>query len=264
MSRHELECGVIDNRAVTRDIFLLRLDAHELTLQARPGQFCMLEVGEYAYPLLKRPFSIHDVPDENEIEFIYRVAGKGTAMLSRKRAGDSIRVLGPLGNGFGWNQSRHPVLVGGGLGIAPMLFLARIISEKGLIKPVVILGARSSAELVSLEAFKAIDCRLCLATEDGSLGQKGFVTTLLQEIVGDSEADMVFSCGPMPMLKAVYEIAVKASVSCEVSLEAQMACGIGACLGCAVKSADRSSGQTGYLHVCKEGPVFDGADVSWN
>lgn len=258
MVRHEIECDIFENRQITQDIFELRLNSPQIAQSARPGQFCMIEVSTSADPLLKRPLSIHDVSEtKTELSFIYRVVGKGTALLAEKRAGDKVRVLGPLGNGFSFSQDQKPVLVGGGLGIAPMLFLARAISQLQQ-NAVVILGARNASELVTLEQFKALDCALMLATEDGSIGSKGFVTSHLKEVLSAGKTDKVFACGPMPMLKAVYEMTASASTPCEVSLETQMACGIGACLGCAVPST-RSS----YLHVCKEGPVFDGKDVLW-
>lgn len=259
MVRHEIECNLIENRPIAQDIFILRLNAPQIAQLARPGQFCMLEVSGCADPLLKRPLSIHDVAQSRtEISFVYRVVGKGTAILAQKKTGDRLKVLGPLGNGFSFSQNQKPVLVGGGLGIAPMLFLARTISQAKQ-ATMVILGARSTSELISLEAFRTIDCALMLATEDGSIGNKGFVTSHLKEVFATNKADKVFACGPMPMLKAVYEMAKEASISCEVSLETQMACGIGACLGCAVKSTR----DTSYLHVCKEGPVFDAKDVLW-
>ncbi len=272
MARTDMVAQVLFQKRLTKDILLLRVHASDIARAARPGQFCMLQAtcSDSTFdPLLRRPLSIHNVHAERGVlEFLYRNVGRGTSLLSRLKANDQIRIMGPLGNGFMWHSATRHILVGGGMGIAPLLFLAWRIKAQGL-RPRVILGAATAEELVQRDAFFEVagEEQLFFATEDGSLGHEGLVTEPLEALLRDNASDgtgesAVLTCGPFPMMRAVAALARDYGVACQVSLEAKMACGSGLCLGCAVPGAGDESG-SGYLHVCREGPVVDAEEVKW-
>ena len=225
---------ILENKKVSDDIYLMSL---KTTLKGAPGQFYMLKVGNLD-PLLPRPISIYDV-GENEISFLYQVVGKGTGIMAEKKSGDTIELLGPLGNGFTIEGDKVAV-VGGGIGIAPLLYLCKKLkSENKYIE--VFLGYRTNPYLT--EEFEKIADKVSIATEDGSVGHKGYVT----EIIG-KDFDTLYSCGPNLMMKSLKSLNI-----CDkeyYSLEARMACGIGACLGCSIKTVN------GMKRVCHEGPIF--------
>ena len=225
----------------------------------RPGQFVMLRVSDGLDPLLRRPFGIYKVMAADAgVELLYQVVGKGTRILSMKRPGESLGLLGPLGNGFPVPATgAKVVMVAGGMGIVPLYPFAR--DMKG---GVLLYGTRGSIEASVAGDFKQLDCKVKHATEDGSIGVKGYVTALLKaELTTDA---VVYACGPAPMLKAVAAMAASAGVRCYVSLERSMACGIGVCLGCAVKGRPHAdAGNKLYKMVCSDGPVFDGDDIDW-
>jgi len=268
MARHDITARIVSQTSLSDKIYLLTVQAPEIAAQARPGQFCMLHslnIPATYDPLLGRPLSIHDARDDGTLSFLYRKSGKGTRLLSMLEQGDNVRILGPLGNGFTWKRDSMCILVGGGMGIAPLLFLTRRIKESGA-SFCIILGAATAGELACIESFRALsqDDSLFLATEDGSMGTKGLVTDILKEFLhtekGEKGSHTVMTCGPWPMMKAVAMICRKEDMACQVSLEAHMACGTGLCLGCAVPTAGE---KTGYIHVCREGPVTDAGNVKW-
>ncbi|TLN09783.1 dihydroorotate dehydrogenase electron transfer subunit, partial [bacterium] len=215
----------------------------------RPGQFAMLRVRDSATPLLRRPLSIHRW-NGKEVEFLFRVKGEGTKILSELKSGAMVDVLMPLGRGFEAKRPR-PLLVGGGIGVAPLLYLAEDCKKRGL-SPKLLLGGRSDGDLLCRSDFCALEMETAFATEDGSFGETGLITALLKKELesGSREELSVHACGPMPMMAAVARLCGEYGVDCEVSLEAHMACGVGACLGCVVKGADGAN-----KRVCKEGPV---------
>ncbi|GAB4271736.1 MULTISPECIES: dihydroorotate dehydrogenase electron transfer subunit [Deferrisoma] len=250
---------VVYRESLGGEYYRLRLRP-AVPFEAAPGQFVMLQVGEGIDPLLRRPFSIHrlDPHAGGEFEVLFRVVGKGTRMLSRRHVGDRVDVLGPLGRGFSLD-AEEPVLVGGGVGVAPLLFLAEAFLARG-VRPRLVLGARSDRDLLCHGDFECLAIPSEVVTEDGSLGEPGLVTKPLARVLDQAgPGARVYACGPVPMLRAVAAQAASRGVACEVSLEAQMACGMGACLGCVVRSA---SGE--YVRVCKEGPVFDAREIDWN
>ncbi len=248
---------VVSREALGGEYYRLRLRPAE-PFSAVPGQFAMVRVGDGLEPLLRRPFSLHRVDRSGEFELMFRVVGGGTRRLARARVGDRLDVLAPLGRGFDLADER-PVLVGGGVGVAPLLFLAEALLDRGL-RPTLLLGGRTDRDLLCHDDFRCLAVPYRLATEDGSLGEAGRVTRLLQpELTRGGEAPAVYACGPAPMLAAVAALCRGRAARCQVSLEASMACGIGACLGCV---APRPGG--GYLRVCKEGPVFDAGQVAWD
>ena len=269
MARRDITATVTAQSSPGTGIYLMGVRAPEIAAQASPGQFCMLQhVGTIHDPLLRRPLSIHRTEEDGTVHFLYRKTGRGTELLSMLKTGDSVKILGPLGNGFTWNRDIRCILVGGGMGIAPLLFLADRIVQKGG-DLLVILGAATAGELACLDSFRAV-CRsdmLLTATEDGSLGHRGLVTDLLNDALDSQKLQVtgtadttVMACGPWPMMRAVANICTRRNVRCQVSLEAHMACGTGLCLGCAVPTANSAGG---YIHVCKEGPVTDAKNIKW-
>ena len=274
-NRIERLCEITHNKEVSSSYF--RIGLKWKTPRIAPGQFVMLRVTDGLDPLLRRPFGIYNVINAagkaslrgTGIELLYKVVGRGTRILSLKKPGECVDVLGPLGNGWplprllssGKNRrGRHDkiIMAGGGMGIAPLYLLANKIKTG-----VVLFGGKGRAEAGLTKAFKGHKIRI--ATEDGSVGKKGFVTELLKEEL--APGSVVCACGPVRMLKAVAALADGAGVDCYVSLESTMACGIGVCLGCAVKSGAHaltmSAANKDYRMVCSDGPVFLSRDIDW-
>ena len=260
-ARSSTLCKVVGAERVGNDYHRLRL-APSTPFAAAPGQFVMVRVREGSQPLLRRPFSIHRFhPATGEFELLFRVVGAGTGILAKLSPGRTLDLLAPLGKGFG-ETGTTPLLVGGGIGVAPLLFFAEQLINRDK-TPKLLLGGRSDRDLLCHDDFTCLNVPTRLATEDGSAGTPGLVTALLAdefENLGDAgrASASVHACGPIPMLAAVARLAAGYGVRCEVSLEAHMACGVGACLGCIVKG---SSGRN--LRVCREGPVFEAGEVEW-
>lgn len=250
---------IIEHQPLGEKLFRLRLQAPDIAAAARPGQFVMLKVRHGKDPLLARPFSIHGV-EGDDLFILYRVVGRGTSILSLARPGKHMPMWGPLGTGFDLGVE-NPVLVAGGMGIAPLPFVAEELFKQG--KEVrILLGLLTAHGYDAL--IKVLEKKLDLAgvtiswaTEDGSMGQEGLVTYLLPDAL-NSESASILTCGPMPMLKAVAKVAAQHSTPCQISLEAPMACGFGVCLGCVVPQAGG-----GYLRACQEGPVLNAERVDW-
>jgi dihydroorotate dehydrogenase electron transfer subunit len=245
---------------LTGDFFRLTLSAPQIASTALPGQFVMAACGPFQDPLLRRPFSIHRSNGADAIQLLIRVIGKGTDLLARAQPGQTLSLIGPLGKGFDSTPDRPICLVGGGIGIAPLLFLAERMRMRqvGAFSCLALLGSRSGAELTPLVTeFNALGCQVETATDDGSLGHHGLVTDLLAGQL--ARVHRVATCGPQPMMATVAGLCRTAGVPCEASLEAHMACGLGACLGCTVHGTDGR-----YLHVCKSGPVVNAEEVAWN
>lgn len=246
----------------------------ELTVRARgmppaePGQFAGLKVSKTRDPLLRRPLSIYDQgPGDGMLRFLYRLAGKGTRLLADFREGEDVDLIAPLGRGFsleGLTPKSRALLVAGGVGAAPLYFLARKLQEKKV--PITfILGGQRAADLSFRgKIAAALGEGLAITTEDGSLGRRGLVTGPLRDLLGEKQGFNslhIFACGPGPMLREVARLAREmGEFPLQVSLEAVMACGFGACLGC-VCPAGREEGSEAYRRVCKEGPVFFAGEV---
>lgn len=221
-----------------------------------PGQFVEVRIDDSPSTMLRRPISIHYVDrDANELWLLVALVGDGTRRLGSLSAGDTLNCVLPLGNGF--TMANRPderiLLVGGGVGVAPLLYFGERLKAVGAV-PTFLLGARSASDLLMLDRFQAIGT-VAVTTEDGSMGEKGFVTnhSLLQQ----ATFDRISTCGPKPMMVAVARYAAQANIPCEASLENLMACGLGACLCCVEKTVD------GNLCVCTEGPVFDTRRLLW-
>ncbi|MGL5980239.1 MAG: dihydroorotate dehydrogenase electron transfer subunit [Phocaeicola sp.] len=255
MKKQMLDLVVTQNIKLHDNYVLLKM-THEQALPAMvPGQFAEIRVDGSPTTFLRRPISINYVDkSSNEVWFLVQLIGDGTRKLSELSPSDLVNVILPLGNGFTLPEGNaSPLLVGGGVGTAPMLMLGAEIKAKG-ITPTFLLGARSAADLLQLEEFRVLG-ELYVTTEDGSMGEKGYVTQ--HSVLNKMKFDTIYTCGPKPMMMAVAAYAKANEIACEVSLENTMACGIGACLCCVEKT------QKGHLCVCTEGPVFNTTQLLW-
>jgi dihydroorotate dehydrogenase electron transfer subunit len=252
--------NVLWNKQVTDLCFRIGLTCDPVYSEAKPGQFVMLRISDQSTPLLRRPFSIYRPIKENGrikgIEVMYKVVGQGTEILSACKKGDVIDMLGPLGNGFIIpDKCDRLFIAAGGIGVPPMYFLASCLKEntKDLSGCEMFLGGRTKEDLFCEDDFVKLGLKIHIATDDGSKGNKGFITDLLKKRIKDCKPDMICACGPMGMLKTIGDTAQKHGIACQVSIETMMACGMGACLGCAVESREDKDK---YLHACADGPVF--------
>lgn len=252
---------VIRQEQLTETVYYLKIKAPEIASLANPGQFVQVRCSDGYTPLLRKPLSLHEIDKQAEtISLLYEVRGQGTKLLTKYKSQDSIDLIGPLGNGFTLPEKGKALLVGGGMGLAPLLPLAQKLKEQGH-EPTIILGFNDEQSVCRLEAFQE-QGQVFITTMDGSLGTKGLVTKPLAPKLETGEYSMVYACGPEGMLKSVTGIAQKLKVDCQVSLEAYMACGFGACLGCVCQT--KSKAQLTYSRVCTEGPVFNGKEVVWH
>lgn len=244
---------------------LLRLAAPaEVTGDCTPGQFVQVRVDGAKDTFLRRPISIHHVDEERgEVWLLVQMVGEGTRQLGQLGEGDTLNLVMPLGKGFSQvdrlreaaaGREVRPLLVGGGVGVAPLYYYGAWLKRRG-IEPTFLLGARSKGLLLQLEAFEGLG-RVCVTTEDGSCGERGFVTQ--HSVLTGERFTSIHVCGPAPMMKAVARYARAEGIACEVSLENMMACGLGACLCCVEKTV------RGNVCVCSEGPVFDINELTWN
>jgi len=250
------------NDMVAPGVRLLGLEAPEPAAAARPGQFVMLRVDPEDDPLLARPFSVYGVEGE-ELLVLYRMVGRGTRRLARlKPDGERLVMWGPLGRPFDLDLER-PLLVAGGMGLAPLVFAARRLRNSGReVKG--LCGAATKRELaggqfLDLDGYLIDSVIWRVSTDDGTFGRRGPVTLRLEELLEKEPPEGVLACGPLAMLKAVAGLCQSRRVPCQVSLEAPMACGVGACQGCALPAAGG-----GYLRVCREGPVLPAQRLDWS
>lgn len=251
--------SIISNEQLSPSVWRLRVEAPAIAQQVRPGQFVQVRITNTYDPLLRTPLSVHDCSaEQGTIDLLYQAVGTSTRLLSQHQAKTELSILGPLGRGF---ASPHPsangfvILVAGGIGIAPMLLLARDLVANG-VNARLLYGARTATELVCIEAFERLGVAVACCTDDGSFGVSGNVVDLLAGFLQSGATGEVFACGPNPMLKALQVLAGQRKLSAQLSLEAYMACGLGACLGCAVAVPGG-----GYVHVCTDGPVFRESEV---
>lgn len=244
--------NIKSNLQISKEYYLLELKAPELIDVTKAGQFLNLRVsgGKSYDPLLRRPLSIHDIiRDTDSVFLLYRLVGKGTRLLSAFLPGDELDIIGPLGKGFKTNiTGKNIIIIGGGMGIAPLYYLSKTMSINN--KLTVILGGNAQEDLEYFnKKFSEIDIDIKLATIDGSLGYKGNVIDLWENW-GQFDFDYLYTCGPLPMLIRVQELALNHNINGQVSLEERMGCGIGLCLSCVCSTKD------GNKRVCKEGPVL--------
>jgi len=260
-TRHLSNCEVMANDEVAPEQWRMRLHAPEIAAEAKPGQFCMLLTNPTLYPFLRRPMCFEQIFDQ-EVTILYKVEGEGTALMAALRPGGRIQVQGPLGVGFDMDDApyaRH-ILVAGGIGVASFPCLARALVDRGVV-PEVIIAARHAHLILCEDYFRELGCDVYIATDDGSLGEQAFACDVLARLKPDPDT-RVYACGPMVMMKTTSDAAITAGANCVVSLEAQMACGDGACLGCVVESTEETEGEA-MVRVCVDGPVFDTSRIDW-
>ncbi len=234
------------------DIFILKVESERIAAEAKPGQFCNIKVSDSVAPLLRRPFSICDI-EENIISFQFNLVGEGTKILSKKKQGDVLNIMGPLGNGFNYDgEYKDAIIVAGGIGAAPFPFLLNKINS---VKNVTtFIGGRTKNDLIDYKLKNVMQ-----STDDGSMGFHGNVVQLLESEISkfDINTTKIFACGPNPMLKALSKFTIKNGFECEISTESVMACGFGICQGCNIEGVNSER----FLLVCKDGPVFNAEDV---
>jgi len=270
----QIKSKILYNKEVNSRYFHLCLQAPKIAKASSPGQFLNIKVNDIDQPLLRRPLSIHRVKAAN-IELLYEVVGTATEILSKRKPGEYLDVIGPLGSGFDGGR-RLPVrqagrddaclsgrqgrriLVAGGMGVAPLVFLAERFM-KVTSRPLVLIGAKTKNHILCEKEFKDLGCEVKIATDDGSKGFKGYVSELLKYELSAIRYPLsaIYACGPKPMLKEISLISKRRRIPAQVSLEAHMACGIGVCLGCVVNT------KKGFKRACKEGPVFSADEIIW-
>lgn len=267
-----IKTTILSNQEVSPDYYRMKILAPGITALAQPGQFVMFRSQATDEPLLRRPFGIFQtgtlasdcdgLPGKEFVEILYKVVGRGTGIMRELHEGDRVELLGPLGRGFTLaEEGREQILVGGGIGLVPLYMLACELVKKSKVR--LLIGGRSRQDVLMVTEFERLGVETYVSTDDGTLGEEGPVTQVLQRKLGKYPDAAVYACGPMPMLEAVYHICQPRQVALQVSLEAFMACGVGACLGCVVKGAGHSEENPHYLCTCKEGPVFRAEELDW-
>lgn len=256
------ECRIISNSELKGPYRRIIFDAPRIAAKAIPGQFVHVKIHSLKDKILRRPFSISDVDtDKGTLTLIYKVVGSGTEEMATLKEGGTCRIMGPLGKPYSVpGKGVRPILVAGGYGVAATYLLARRCAEKG----VLLIGARTEADLILVDEYKALGFDVRIATNDGSAGHKGVVTEILDDEISKADTSKIFiyGCGPEGMLLALGKKAVGAGVKAELSLDQHMCCGVGACFACVVKVKDASN-PSGfrYSRACKEGPVYGAEEV---
>ncbi len=256
---------ILSNQEICPGYYRMRIACGQAYQDALPGQFVMVRLAKQVSPLLRRPFSIHDLIMEGKrvigFDILYKRIGSGTEVLSMSHSGDRADVLGPLGRGFSTRGNfRRVHMVAGGIGVAPFVFLIKHLMRQGLTRSqlTLFMGGRSCEDLLCLDIFERLGIPLTVTTDDGSAGSQCVVTQPLEEALRQEKPEILFACGPIPMLREVIAISRKEGIPCQISIETMMACGMGACLGCAVENRDSKEK---YLHACIDGPVFDAGRI---
>lgn len=254
---HQIKARVVAKEQISQSVYKLNLFAPAVAREAVPGQFVHVLCGANRTHLLRRPFSVHQLVGGESFEILFAVVGQGTGWLASLGVKDTVDLIGPLGRGFDLaGEGVRVLLVAGGMGVAPLAFLAHRLTEARA-KVYTVMGAASEIQLLDFMDLKRLTRKITVATEDGSQGYRGLVTDVLPAAIQESRPERVYACGPEAMLRLVAAISARHGVGCQVSLESRMACGVGACLGCVVPAGD------GYRRVCADGPVFDTAELGW-
>ena len=273
---------ILSNKNISLSHFKMVLKIDGLKDKVKPGQFFHLRPGSDYDPLLRRPISVHRVGSQsNIIELLYKIEGKGTQLMSRRSKSTYIDVIGPIGNGFKVPKTQSNfILVAGGMGVAPLVALCDDLARFRKRTITVIIGAKTAELITCTREFQEVGAKVIVVTEDGSMGEKGLATSVLEDVIerfdvrktasaitskkaprltiGSYVPEVgLYACGPIPMLKSVAVIAKYYGIQTQASLEERMGCGVGACLGCAVKT------KKGYERVCVDGPVFNIEDLEW-
>ncbi|RKD34350.1 dihydroorotate dehydrogenase electron transfer subunit [Thermohalobacter berrensis] len=247
-------CTVNKNEKIIDDIYRMELKSNKIVKDSKAGQFLEIKVNNLNYPLLRRPISINEINlDENLLVIYYKTVGKGTKILSQVKKGEKLSVVGPLGNGFDTSYEGLNIgIVGGGIGIAPLVELAKSLYQKNNVN--IYLGFNDKPYLIN--RLNELSNIVKVSTVSGSYGYKGFITEVLEKDIKEGNLDLLYACGPKGMLKKIKDIAKEFNIRCQVSLEERMGCGIGACLGCSIEV----NGQ--MKKVCVDGPVFWSNEVN--
>lgn len=254
--------GIIkENKTINKDSYGMRIYCPSIAHEAEPGQFVQVKTSSSGLPLLNKPISISAI-DGDVIELVYQVVGPGTSQLAEKLPESSIVLIGPLGKGFNVPLNERVLLVGGGIGVAPLQFLMEALKEKDN-KVDAILGFNTMSDIILEDFFKNHAVNLVVTTMDGSCGLKGHACTPLSQNINLTQYDHVYACGPEPMLKALVHHCQQANIPSSISMESYMACGFGVCLGC-VQGIKKADGRMKNERVCLEGPVFSGQEVVFN
>jgi dihydroorotate dehydrogenase electron transfer subunit len=262
---------ILKNEEIQENCFLMKVKVASSFENPLPGQFVMIRIAGLNDPFLSRPISIYSFSrgkNSCSIELLYRVVGKGTQILAGLIEGSQVEIHGPLGNGFEiQNVEKNIVFIAGGIGIAPLSLLIESLCRRADCSPSVMtvyLGFQGASAVVGLDKLKKLCRSITVCTDNGTLGAKGFVTQIFQKDVKKFSPDntSIYACGPKEMLKSLAKILNTSKFNCQVSLEEHMACGTGACMGCAVAIKDKK-GAFDYKRVCADGPVFNLADIIW-
>lgn len=259
---HKNSEALIVQKKTWGEYCLLGIRSEKLANCAQPGQFIMVRTSQSLHPLLRRPISIHSA-QKDILEIFFQKAGTGTALLSEKKEGEYLDIIGPLGKGFrmiGSSEGKNAALIGGGRGIAPLYFLARKLHGHGI--PLrIYYGGKTVDDIPLRKRFEEENFDILLSTDDGSCGTRGFVTDLFQASLQEFAPARIFACGPEAMMEKIACIARANKIYAEFSLETYMGCGFGACWGCVRKI--KKGGKKEWLKICEEGPVFTGEQIIW-
>lgn len=245
-------CRLLKKKELAQGIFDFEVEAGEIARAAECGQFLHISCGKETF--LRRPICICDAED-GKVRFAFQVKGRGTEALSRTELGSEIDIMGPLGHGFEL-KGEKPVVIGGGIGVFPLFMTAKKVNAD------VFLGFRDKSLVVMEDEFKRIAKSLTVATDNGTYGYRGYIASALEEHLDKEDCDMIYSCGPAPMLRSIKKIAEERGIPCQLSLEQRMGCGIGACLVCVCETVHEGTDK--YMRVCKNGPVFYSTEVTLN
>ena len=245
------EGQILANEQLNDHTWRLRVEAPSIAQAALPGQFAQLKSANSYTPFLRTPLSVHNTnPTAGTVDFLYQVVGESTRLLSGYRKGGSLDILGPLGRGFDLQEGGFAILVAGGIGVAPLLLLAKELAARQ-VHSLLLFGALTADDLVCKQDFEDLGVAVACATDDGSHGVAGNVVKLLTGFLESGAAGGIYACGPTPMLRALQAVVQERRLTAQLSLEAYMACGLGVCMGCAVPKPGG-----GYVHACTDGPVF--------
>lgn len=247
MKKFDERVTIFENKKINEKYFKLTFRSKNLARNVKPGQFLMIQIGDQFDPFLRRPFSYYRVGSDR-VEVLYEILGYGTDLLSKKKKGETVKVMGPLGKPFAVESLRSKrVLVAGGVGVPPLVFFSEKVKSDYLL-----IGTKSKKEVMPKKELSKVKAKVLFSTDDGSYGTKGRVTLLLERVIEKEGAENIFiqTCGPMPMMNAVMALAKKYAIPGEASLDKTMGCGMGVCLGCMVKT------HAGWVPSCTEGPVF--------
>ena len=258
----QIHAKLIKKEEIIKDIYKFSVKAPEIVENSKPGNFIEIRITEGIDPFLRRPISIYNLDKENGIlEFIFQVKGKGTEILAKREEGKDVDIIGPLGHGtFKFEKYKNIAVIGGGIGIFPLYELSKEAKQND-IKVNCYLGFRNKDFVMLEKEFEKVTDNLTITTDDGTYKEKGFAIDYLIKDIENEKYECIYACGPLPMLKAIQKYANENNIDCQISLEEKMACGLGVCLGCAVKTAKSPKDAPEYWHVCKGGPVFQAKDV---